>query len=40
MKFATKKKTCINLNIYYDNKTTEKIGTKFLGLEIDNLNWK
>jgi hypothetical protein len=42
MKFATNEKTCINLNIGYDNKTVEEVLTaKFLGLQIDNnLNWK
>jgi hypothetical protein len=42
MKFATNSKTCINLNIGYDNKTIEEVlTTKFLGLQIDNnLNWK
>jgi hypothetical protein len=34
-------KTCINLNMGYDNKTVEEAGTtKFLGLQNDNLNWK
>jgi hypothetical protein len=42
MKFTTNNKTSINLNIGYDNKTTEEVlTTKFLGLQIDNnLNWK
>jgi hypothetical protein len=42
MKFSTNNKTCINLNISYDNKTTEETGrTKFTGLQTDNnLNWK
>jgi hypothetical protein len=34
MKFATNKKTYINLNTGYDNKTIgEGVTTKFLGLE-------
>jgi hypothetical protein len=36
--FGTTIKTCINLNVDYDNKTKERGGaTKFLGLQIDNL---
>jgi hypothetical protein len=41
MKFTTGKKTSINFNIGYDDKTIEVVTTKFLGLQIDNnLNWK
>jgi hypothetical protein len=42
MKFATNNKTCINLNIGYDNNTIEDLLTnKFIGLQIDdNLNLK
>jgi hypothetical protein len=42
VKFATNKKTCINLNIGYDNRTIEEASTaKFLGLQIyNNLNWR
>jgi hypothetical protein len=37
MKFATNNKTCINLNIGYDDKTTEEVlTTQFLGLQTDN----
>jgi hypothetical protein len=32
IKFATNNKTCISLNIGYDNKTIEILTTKFLGL--------
>jgi hypothetical protein len=41
MKFTTSKKTSINFNIGYDNKTIEEVLTaKFPGLQIDNnLNW-
>jgi hypothetical protein len=39
--FATNNITCTNLNIGYDNKTTEEVlKTKFLGLQTDNLHWK
>jgi hypothetical protein len=41
MKFTTTNKISINFNIGYDNKTIEEVFTpKFLGLQIDNLNWK
>jgi hypothetical protein len=42
MKICTNTKTCDNLNIGYDNKTTEEMETtKFLGLINDsNLNWE
>jgi hypothetical protein len=39
MKFSPNNKTSINLNIDYDSKTTEEVGTaKFLGSQIYN-NW-
>jgi hypothetical protein len=31
MKFATNSKACINLNISYDDKTLEELGTIMLG---------
>jgi hypothetical protein len=42
MKFCTNNKTCVNLNIGYDDKSVEEVETtKFLCLQIDsNLNWK
>jgi hypothetical protein len=42
VKLSTKSKTCINVYIWFDNKTTEEVETtKFLDLWIDNnLNWK
>jgi hypothetical protein len=41
MELSTNNKTCINLNIGYDNKTIEEIErTKFTGLQTDNFNWK
>jgi hypothetical protein len=42
MKFCTNNKTCVNLNMGFDDKTIEEVETtKFLGLQIDsNLNWK
>jgi hypothetical protein len=33
IKLSTKSKTCINVNVWYDNKTTEEVETtKFLDL--------
>jgi hypothetical protein len=41
MKFATKNKTCLSLNIGFDSKLIEVEANKFLGLQIDShLNWK
>jgi hypothetical protein len=42
MKFSTNNKTCVNLNIGYDDKTIEEIETaKIPGPQIDNnQNWK
>jgi hypothetical protein len=42
MKFCTNNKTCVNLNMGFDDKTIEEVETtKFLGLQIDSsLNWK
>jgi hypothetical protein len=41
MKFATNTKTCISINIGYDNETIEVVlTTKLVGLQVDNLNWK
>jgi hypothetical protein len=42
MKFCTNNKTCVNLNMGFDDETIEEVETtKFLGLQIDsNLNWK
>jgi hypothetical protein len=42
IKLSTKSKTCINVNVWHDDKTTEEVETtKFLDLQIDNnLNWK
>jgi hypothetical protein len=42
IKFCTNNKTCVNLNMGFDDKTIEEVETtKFLGLQIDsNLNWK
>jgi hypothetical protein len=42
MNSCTNSKTCINLNIGYDDKAMEEVETtKFLGLQIDsNFNWK
>jgi hypothetical protein len=41
IKFCTNNRTCFNLNIGYDGKSTEEVETtKFRGLKIDsNLNW-
>jgi hypothetical protein len=37
MKIGTNNKTCVNLNIGYDEKTIEEVETTtFLGLQIDN----
>jgi hypothetical protein len=42
MKFCTTNKNCVNLSIWYVDKTIEEVETsKFLGLQVDNnLNWK
>jgi hypothetical protein len=42
MKCCTNNKTCVNLNIGYDDKTIEEVETtRFLGLQTNsNLNWK
>jgi hypothetical protein len=42
MKICANNKTCINLNVGFDDQTIEDVGTiKFLDLQIDiNLNWK
>jgi hypothetical protein len=42
IKCCINSKTCINLNVRYDNKTTEEVkATKFLSPQIESrLNWK
>lgn len=42
LKFYTNNKTCVNLNIGFDDKTIQEVETtEFCGLQIDsNLNWK